>query len=288
MYLISIFAALWADHRFPDYLDLRCFSLYRFFTKTFITMGIGNITAWLPFVIVTVVPALIIKMAISILGFVFVIEIVLWVAVLYVCLPPDPIAKLVDRYLAANRENDARAIDTIADSLLDASPPKNSSERNQQISHAVLSEKNLHIVAVFFWFALLGIGAAVFYKLNWVLHTCRDPKIRNHESIQAHVKIALGLMSWIPARFLMLAYGLVGSFTPIFKILFMKRATSENRLQGSIRLLTDAGIAALRLDSGGQYTHEHVNQSWRLVRRANIALLIFCSALEIFKFFIWF
>ncbi len=134
----------------------------------------------------------------------------------------------------------------------------------------------------------MGIGAAVFYKLNWVLNESDDSSIRNHAEIQSYVQMALGIMGWIPAKLMMLVYGLVGSFTPVMKNLFRKRATSENRWQGNMRILADTGTAAMRLDSNSDFTEDRVSQAWLLVRRANIALLIVCVLYAVFKFIAWF
>ncbi len=288
MYLIAVIASLLADYRFPDYIDLRRFSLYRFIAKTFISMGIGSTTVWLPYVLITIVPALIVKMAISIVGFVFIIELIFWVFILFVCLPSEPISKTVKAYVDACKSGDKRIIDLHAETLLDSQPSIDNIERNHQLSRAVLSEQNMHVVAVFFWFLIMGIGAAVFYKLNWVLRESKDAKLRDNKAIQSHVQIALGLMSWIPARLLMLAYALVGNFTSSLKNLFKKRISTENRFQGSIRMLADSGIAAMRLDQSVNYTEEHVSKSWALVRRANIALLTACIFISVFNFIAWY
>ncbi len=284
-YLLTILLTLWADRQFPNYVDLRRFSVYRFFAKSLIRLGLGNSSTWLPYVLLTVLPALIIKWIISTFSFFIVLELLCWAVALYICLPIDPVGKRVQAYILSVQSGNEKESAQHAQILLGTHSSVTLADRNTAICRILYSEKNLHIVSLFFWFYFLGIGGAFFYKLNWLLKESEDNRLRSEEVLQAHVQMALGLLTWVPARLLMLAYAVVGRFGPTLKIFLKSTDKAKHQLSGTIRLLADVGCGAGNCSAQLGHADQQISNAWRLIRRANVVLLLILTLIVLFSLF---
>ncbi len=285
MKLIAIFLCLWADRRFPDYVDLRHFSLYNMLVKIVLKLGVGGENQWIPYLLLTVLPAGVLMMTISVLSIISPIEMLLWAVALYLCLPSEPLSERVRDYLAASRAESGAEVDKLAESLLEATPPDSDSERDREISLKIFSSASVHIVSLFFWFSVGGIGGALFYRFNWQLATGGSGPIREQNSLAPMVLQALGLLTWIPARLLGLAYGINGKFSPAFSRLFARSDKTQSRLENNFAVASSAGFAAAGFDETTLCDEEHVESSWSLVKRANIVLLIALALITVYRWF---
>ena len=284
MKLIAILLSLWADRRYPDYVDLRQFTIYNMMAKIVLKLGIGGEKPWITYLLLTVLPAWIIMMAISTLGIISPIEILLWAVALYLCLPSEPQDEKVKNYLAASRsglEDEARQL---AESILEETPPDSDSERDRAILRRLFSGATLNIVSLLFWFSVLGIGGALFYRFNWQLCFGASGYFSRHETLGPFVRQSLGLLTWIPARVLVLAYAVVGRFSPAFSRLFGRAAKPLDRLEANFELASNGGFAASGYDETSLCDEDHIESGWALVRRAGIALLIL---LGLYTFYSW-
>ncbi len=284
MKLIAILLSLWADKKFSDIVDLRQLSLYNFLARVVIGLQFGAQTGWISYVLLTVVPAWIMSMVVSALGLFAPLTVMLWAAVLYFCLPGEPVGERLRAYLAAGKSAIQEDIDRHAESLLLQKPPDSDSERDRKVMNALFTENHLHIVCLFFWFFLLGIGGALFYKFNWQLSTIRSGKIKDNPVLQTQIRQALGLLGWIPARFMVLAYGLAGKFNPAFRLLLGKsRLSTGDLLDKNHHLLENAGFSALGYDDSTICDEEHLEATWSMIKKANLILLIGLSIVAVYN-----
>ena len=283
MKLIAILLSLWADRKFTDVIDLRQFTLYGVLVKIILRLNIGGQSGWISYVLLTVLPAWVLMMTISILGIFSLLEMVLWAGVLYLCLPADPLGERIEAYLAAGKTGDQAQLDVHAGALIGPAVPASDSERDRAVIRALFSGSNLHVVSLFFWFSLLGIGAALFYKLNWFLAENRSKPLLDHPVLQSQVRLVTGWLSWIPARLLAIAYGFAGKVGTVFSGLFRRSGGAEDRLAANRLMLAEAGLASAGLDDSTICDDEHVQAAWAQVKRANVFLLIALALITVYR-----
>ena len=110
-----------------------------------------------------------------------------------------------------------------------------------QYDGAVFCRAHEQRFAILFWFFVLGIWAAVLYRVvSWMVNNAKDENSPYYATLslltQSHQLIA-----WIPARLTALSYALVGNFTPAFSI-WQQQAWQKG---GNSELLINCGEAAL-------------------------------------------
>ena len=62
--LLSVALTIWADRQFPDYIDLRRFTLYGVFARLMLSLGVGRQNGIIGYILLTALPALIVVMVI--------------------------------------------------------------------------------------------------------------------------------------------------------------------------------------------------------------------------------
>lgn len=282
--LIAILLTIKADDKFPDYLDLRQLSLYNLMAKMVIRMQGGQLSGWVLYVILTVVPSLMVLLVIKFFGFFSLLEMLLWAVFLYLCMPADSIFEQLRSYLAADKAGNEQELVTTAGELIGDEAPEGEGARDRAVCRSAFGETTLHVVTLFFWFFLMGIGGALFYKFNWQLAIAPAKPIREASNLQTQVLRALGLMTWLPARVLALAYGVAGQFSPALKVALSRVKKTGGSFVANVNLASDAGFAASGLDDSTAFEIEHVQSSMKLIKKSYIVLLVLLAVITIWNF----
>ena len=143
---------------------------------------------------------------------------VLAVLVLLFSLGPRDLKIEVDDYCAALRDGNDEEIQHVARELWEGELPEDPDARVRLIRRAVFIQANNRIFAVVFWFLLLGpTGAWLFRVLDLMRRRLAFQYNRaEHDfcntALVWAVRSAHGVLAWVPARVLILGYGLAGSF----------------------------------------------------------------------------
>ncbi len=282
--LIAIVLTLKADQKFPDYLDLRQLSLYNLMAKMVIRMQGAQLSGWVLYVILTVVPSLMVLLVINFFGFFDILEMLLWAVFLYLCMPAESLFEQLREYLAADKTGNEQELATTAGELIGEVAPEGESERDRAVCRSVFGETTLHVVTLFFWFVLMGIGGALFYKFNWQLAIAPVKQIRESASLQTQVLRALGLMTWLPARVLALAYGAAGQFSPALKYALSRAKSPNGSYAANVNLVSDAGFAASGFDDTRAFEIEDVQSSMKLLKKAYIVMFVVLAIITIWNF----
>lgn len=271
--LLAIILSLWADRKFTDHIDLRQLSMYNLFARLLIQFRLGTMHDWVLYVLLTVVPTLIVMMTVSILGIFSLLEMLLWVVVLYLCLPSESLVEQVRGYIAASKSGSEQELQLQSESLLGEDPPMAESERDKAVCLSLLGHYMLPLVSLFFWFYLLGIGAALFYKFNWHLSIAPVKQIQENTLLRRQVDAALGLLDWLPARLLGFAYGVAGKLSAVLTTVLRPNPKDMPRVYGNRFIAETAGLAASGLAKESVFDLQVVERVWSLIRKSTWILL---------------
>ncbi len=173
------------------------------------------------------------------------VGLVLGVAVLYLCLGPLAPLRELDAYLAAQRAGDREAQDDCARRLLGAQPPVAAGERDRLVLRRLFAIAGEQIAAPVFCFVLLGPAGALGWRLALQLATA--PAGSGGDSRAAAAADLLGILGWLPARLLGLAFALTGSFERTLAEL-RRSGRGDDLRAGNGQLLWRSGLAALDID----------------------------------------
>lgn len=176
----------------------------------------------------------------ALLGHVWgVFEFVFSVAVLSASLGPrDPIRQVQD-YLKSSQQGDTAAANEHASLLLGQDIDSNANVSSEEIRRALLIKVCSGILAVFFWFILLGAVGAAMFRLTCLL---RERFTGVQGGLAHSITDLYHILMWIPARLTVFGFAIVGSFVDALHAL---QNVSELWQRDSDALLADAGLGAI-------------------------------------------
>lgn len=169
------------------------------------------------FTIAAVLPVALISVALS--GTLLQIPyFVLAVVVLLFSLGPRDLQTEVDEYCTAVRDENEAGVGQVARELWEGDLQDEPDVHVRLIRRSIFIQANNRIFAVLFWFLLLGpTGAWLFRVLDLMRRRLAFEYNRtNHDfcntALVWAVRSVHGVLAWVPARLLILGYGLAGSF----------------------------------------------------------------------------
>jgi AmpE protein len=216
-------------------------------------------------------------------------EWILAFAVLIVSLGPRDLEHQVSAFLYA-RDHESPEANKIASEIIDRQAIDREPEQSIEVSQGIVEQANNRLMAVLFWFVVLGPFGAVLYRLTSLAEQfSRNDESRKNVNQQAFRM--LHILNWLPARLLAATYALVGNFD---NVLLAWRHWSEgekkNYESDASGLLIMTGSAALgysfdkELPESIKNFPPLVEDSLGLVLRS---LVICVILLGIFQIVIW-
>jgi membrane protein required for beta-lactamase induction len=206
------------------------------------------------------------------------------VLVLLLSFGPCDLEAEVEAFVDASERGDEESAVWHAGELIGDELPEHSAQLTRRIMESTLAEANERLLAVIFWFVLLGPAGALLYRLSQQLLEAE----RDEDDTVAEAALRLHhLLAWIPARLCALAYALAGSFVEAIQAW---RNEPAGWPQSTRLVLIAAGFGALRFepeeleeDNTAQHI-DMVNETLALVRRA---VMVFISAIALFTLAGW-
>jgi membrane protein required for beta-lactamase induction len=195
----------------------------------------------------------------------FLFEFAFGVAVLSMSLgPSDPIRQTQD-YINALQNNDAEEARLHAAKIMGKEVTEGPTVTAEYVKEALFIKVCTSILAVFFWFIVLGPVGAAMFRLTCLL---QERYTGTQSGLASAISDFYRILMWIPSRFTVLFYALVGSFVGAMHA-FHKPA---DFWQGdNEELLAEAGLASL---------HVHiVNPELSKDTEINIDSLVSCLSL---------
>lgn len=211
-------------------------------------------------------------------GFVFAVLVLLY------SLGPTDLEAEVEAFVDACVRGDEESAVWHASELLGDEIPTHSAQLTRRILENMLVEVNDRLLAVMFWFILLGPAGALLFRLTQQL--VNEQKESSGDFAEAALRL-YHLLSWVPARICALSYALAGSFVDA---LTRWRRVYGSWHESSHKVLIASGLGALRYEEGeieeGNETKNiaMVTETLSLVRRA---VIVFISMLALLTLAGW-
>lgn len=283
MSLIVILFSLIIEHFFGSLEELRRFGWFDYFTA-WIRGRLPAGGLWdgpLGVVIVVGLPVLAVALvgwALAeiwiVLGFLF------SVAVLLYCFGPRDLEGEVEAYMDARERSDEESARWHATNLLGQEVPEDAAVRTQKIMETVLVQGHERILAIIFWFLLLGPLGALLYRLS------RELEDQFHEEelgFGGYARRLNNILAWLPARLCGLSYALAGSFVDA---MFYWRQEATKWLDENRGILVTTGFGALCFDpksddNSPEDEVDNVREAMALVRRAVLVWLSLLALLTL-------
>lgn len=193
------------------------------------------------------------------------------VLILLYCFGPHDLEAEVEAFIDARCRGDEESACWHAAELLGDAELASSGAVSRRIMERIFIEANERLIAILFWFVLLGPAGALLYRLGSQLP---PPAAADGEGIFEAGWRLQRLLGWLPARLCAIAYALAGSFV---EALHGWRGVDPGWPQSSDKVLIASGFGALRVEPGeiedDSHACEQVGEGIALVRRAVLVIL---------------
>jgi len=156
-----------------------------------------------------------------------------------------------------NTDNAESILQDIVSCTTSTPLPEDSFSRTRTLTDCLLIQTHEQLLAILFWFVVLGPMGAALYRLTIELQQAgqRSGETTGTNNAEFHIAVTRlhYLLAWIPSRLTALSYAVMGSFvhalhawqnTPL-----EKTNTDEDTNPQSHRLLLRIGQAALQFDN---------------------------------------
>ena len=205
------------------------------------------------------------------------------VLILLYCFGPRDLEAEVEAFVDARRRGDEESACWHAAELIGSDDEvDNSAELTKRIMENIFIQANERLLAVVFWFVVLGPGGALLYRLSSLISAELDEG--DNGVMEAGLRLHL-LLAWMPARLCAIAYALAGSFV---EAIHDWRQVKASWFESSRKILIASGFGALRVESteieDDSRACEQVSECMALVRRA---VLVFLSLMALFTLAGW-
>ncbi len=205
------------------------------------------------------------------------------VFILLYCFGPRDLEAEVEAFVDARSRGDEESACWHAAELIGSDDEvDNSGELTKQIMENIFIEANERLLAIVFWFVVLGPGGALLYRLSSLIRA--ESEEGDNGVMEAGVRLHL-LLSWLPARLCAIAYALAGSFV---EAIHEWRQVEGSWFESSQKVLIASGFGALRVEpeeiEDDSRACEQVSECMSLVRRA---VLVFLSLIALFTLAGW-
>ncbi len=164
------------------------------------------------------------------------------VIVLLYCLGPRTLARDVQAYLDAAEAGDHEQAKQFAQEILGRPVDEKPQQLAEAVKEAILVQANDRLIAVMFWFALLGPVGAVMFRASALL---KEQSLLVPDKFSQSANDLFWIMNWIPARLCIIGYALAGNFIDTVSYW---RSLNDFWRRDSSDLLVASGVGALRQD----------------------------------------
>lgn len=206
-------------------------------------------------------------------GFLELLGLIWAVLVLVMCLGPRDLGEEVHAFIEASHRDDTQEMTRIADDL-GANRLNGKGDDCRPLSTAVFIQGHERLLAVLFWFFLLGPLGALLYRLTANL-ACLLPQMENSSDDLREAAARLhALLAWVPARITAGLYMLAGSTDDA--IAGWSRAHQDDNAdwaEVTWRVLAGVGCGAMQIEDGNHQkvemnAEDSLLEALGLVRRA--------------------
>lgn len=283
MALIAIILALFIERFLGSLEELRRFDWFTSY-RDWVCCRLPDTELWRgPLSVVVVMAGPLLLMALLIAFFSDISYFMLFifsVIVLLYTLGPRDLEAEVEAFIDASERKDDESARWHATTLIHDQPADNVQMLYRRITENILAEANERVLAIIFWFVILGPLGALFYRLTSILKTGAGGE---DEAFEESVNRLHYLLDWLPVRLCALAYALGGSFV---EAMHNWRFELIDEYDANRNVLIASGLGALRFDlledtqeADREALLDEVKEAMALVRRAVLVYLALLALL---------
>jgi membrane protein required for beta-lactamase induction len=178
------------------------------------------------------------------------------IIVLTYCLGPKDRHQLVHQYLDAEESGDTENAETTLQEIFSgtsfSAPPEDKPSRERKLIECVLIQTHEQVLAILFWFVILGPMGALLYRLTVELlqaEPLTDAAEPNDTEFRAAVTRLHYLLAWLPSHLTALSYAVMGSFVHALHAWQDSTPEPTSHVPQSSQLLVRIGMASLQLNN---------------------------------------
>jgi len=249
MVFLIILAALFAERYLLEQEEFRQHRWFQDYCRWFRHLPLANWISESRFAILGLLflplSLLLIVQSWSVNTFTGIPEWILSFCILLLTLGPRDIEHQVTNFIDARDHGSSERAARIAAEIMRREVTEEEPELSIRVSESVVEQANNRLMAVIFWFVILGPFGAVLYRL-----TCLAESYSRVEDAPGQINQQafhlLHILNWVPARMLAATYALVGNFDNV--LLAWRHWSKEARTNYSSDaqgLLTLTGSAAI-------------------------------------------
>lgn len=202
------------------------------------------------------------------------------IAVLLYSFGPMDLEAVVEAFVDARERGDDESATWHASELLGEDLPEGMNEQTQALMETILVEANDRLLAIMFWFVILGPVGALFYRY---VCTLRRDTAGEESDFSTSIRRLHFILGWLPAHLTSLSYALGGSFVESMHYWRSEAGKWEDHNRG---ILVTSGLGALRFNLGAVDDEldkacetDAVRETMALVRRAVLVFLTLLAVL---------
>jgi len=277
MSLISILISLAIESYWEQIDKLRRYDWFEAYSRWMMTKLEGQALYESPLGVVLVLGPLVVAVWLmdAMLGGVWsLFSFVFGIVVLLFCLGPRTLSRDVQAYLDAAESGNHELAKQYALEILGRPIDEQPQQLAESIKEAILVQANDRLVAVMFWFALLGPVGAVMFRGSTLL---KDETVLMPDKFSHSVHDLFWVMNWLPTRLTIIGYALAGNFIDTVSYW---RSLNDFWSRESHDLLLASGMGALRQDIRVDIAHtdeqmvlHSVGHAISLIKRAVIVII---------------
>jgi len=223
---------------------------------------------------------------------IWVLSLLFSVAVLLACIGEKRFSGHVNKYLDAWQKDDlAEACLQLNKITVDPVAFENPRQLNHRFMAVLLGRLNERLLAILFWFVVLGPMGAILYRSVTQLKGLTREQQENLHGFHAAARYLKIILDWLPARLTALGYAVIGDF--VHAIHSWKEHSEEwshDVETANKAILTCTGIGALDLHDfyladddalSKEQASEHVRTAQALIKRTAVAWLTVLAILTL-------
>jgi AmpE protein len=213
------------------------------------------------------------------------------VLVLILCIGNRGADEQIDEYLHALEREDAEGAYLHVREILQGREAADPAEVNRLVIETLLVRNHERLLAILFWFVILGPVGAMLYRstaqLKGVMHSGRT---FDADFIEAVLRLQ-ALLDWVPARITALCYGIIGSFVDAVRQWRTAGPEWSTDIATTNRgVLVNSGLGSLRISEPAEGEEPQVDlealratiaQTRALIQRTVIAWITMFAILTI-------
>ena len=284
MNLISILIALAVEAFYRPIQELRRFNWFYRFSDTLYKRLQGQGWRDGPLGIILVVGSVVFGVWLlnaMLAGVATVFSFLFGLAVLIYTMGPRDLAEEVKEFSGAIERGDYEAGEIYATQIVGYDISGSPVETTRHVMEGISVQANVRLFGILFWFMLLGPVGAALFRLSCEL---KNYSADSESGYAAAARDLYRIMSWLPARLVVVGFALAGSFMDTVSLW---KSFTEIWQTDSDTLLIESGVGAISHephDEEGTPDLEGVSQIMALVKRT---LLVWLAALALLTLTGW-